>query len=310
MKTTTGIHREDSPLVRSKLTNIDIAIYALYRLGGTERWVHTENVARECYILAPDRFSWELYPEYPAREPGRSALFDARKPKHGALVNGSKVTDEVIYLSAMDEGRYTIAQANAALDKNGRLVEDLISCRQGGEYIVARPEDIDRRLLARELPASAPKKIMAFEAKTGRLLWRKNDHQTVGLVSMSTAVKDGYLVFQNAHQVVCLDTANGAQRWQTKRQTLQARPVWATATLVITDDVVLSADYCAMGLQVNSSNKRGRKQDAKTTAPDAAKKRASELIAYDLTNGRPLWSAPCEDGSHVPNEIFVVDDLV
>lgn len=175
---------------------------------------------------------------------------------------------------------------------------------------VARPEDIDRRLLSRILPASAPKKIMAFDAKTGRLLWRKNDHQTVGLVSMSTAVKDGYFVFQNAGQVVCLNTANGEPRWQTKRQTLQTRPVWATATLVITDDVVLSADYCAMGLQVNSSNKRGRKQDAKTTAPNAVKKRASELIAYDLTSGRPLWSAPCEDGSHVPNEIFVVDDLV
>jgi DNA-directed RNA polymerase subunit beta len=43
----------------------------------------------------------------------------------------------------MDEGRYTVAQANAELDKNGRLVEDLISCRRGGEYLVARPEDID-----------------------------------------------------------------------------------------------------------------------------------------------------------------------
>ena len=100
---------------------------------------------------------------------------------------------------------------------------------------VARPEDIDRRLLAQTLPTSAPKKIMAFDAKTGRLLWRKNDHQTIGLVSMSTAVKDGYLVFQNADQVVCLDTANGEPRWQTKRETLQARPVWATATLVIAD---------------------------------------------------------------------------
>ncbi|MEE9480362.1 MAG: DNA-directed RNA polymerase subunit beta [Kiloniellales bacterium] len=58
-------------------------------------------------------------------------------------VQKGKVTDEVIYLSAMDEGRYTVAQANAELDKNGRLVEDLISCRRGGEYLVARPQDID-----------------------------------------------------------------------------------------------------------------------------------------------------------------------
>jgi len=73
-----------------KLTNIDIAVYALYRLGGAASRVHTEEVAMECYRLAPDRFSWELYPEYPDSEPGRSALFDARKPQSGALVTGSK----------------------------------------------------------------------------------------------------------------------------------------------------------------------------------------------------------------------------
>ncbi|MHC4507859.1 MAG: outer membrane protein assembly factor BamB family protein [Planctomycetota bacterium] len=174
----------------------------------------------------------------------------------------------------------------------------------------SRPEDIDRRLLARELPASVPKKIVAFEAKTGRLLWRKNDRETVGLVSMSAAVKDGYLVFQNADHLVCLDTANGAPRWQTKRQTLQARPVWATATLVIADDVVLSADYRASGLRADSSSKQGTNRNTGTTSLDAAKKRSSELIAYDLASGRPLWSVPCEDGSHVPNEVFVVNDLV
>src|SRR3546814_2734624 len=53
------------------------------------------------------------------------------------------VTDEVRYLSAMEEGRYTIAQANAELDKNGKFVDDLISCRQGGEYIMAMKDSID-----------------------------------------------------------------------------------------------------------------------------------------------------------------------
>jgi hypothetical protein len=76
---------------KSELTNIDIAVYALYRLGGLERRVHTEEVAKGCYDLAPERFSWERYPEYPAREPGRSSLFDARKPKNGALVTGDQV---------------------------------------------------------------------------------------------------------------------------------------------------------------------------------------------------------------------------
>src|SRR3546814_5869715 len=43
----------------------------------------------------------------------------------------------------MEEGRYTIAQANAELDKNGKFVDDLISCRQGGEYIMAMKDSID-----------------------------------------------------------------------------------------------------------------------------------------------------------------------
>src|SRR5882757_236499 len=43
----------------------------------------------------------------------------------------------------MEEGRYTIAQANAQLDAKGKFATDLVSCRKGGEYILARPEDID-----------------------------------------------------------------------------------------------------------------------------------------------------------------------
>jgi DNA-directed RNA polymerase subunit beta len=67
------------------------------------------------------------------------------------------VAEEVIYLSAMDEGRFTIAQANAELDKNGRFVDDLISCRRGGEYLMARAEDI-------ELIDVSPKQLVSVAA--------------------------------------------------------------------------------------------------------------------------------------------------
>src|SRR5258708_16393486 len=58
------------------------------------------------------------------------------------VVNG-RVRDEVGYLSAMEEGRYTVAQANAEIDSRGKFVADLVQCRKGGEYIMARPETID-----------------------------------------------------------------------------------------------------------------------------------------------------------------------
>ena len=59
-----------------------------------------------------------------------------------AVVNG-KVEDEVRYISAMEEGRYTIAQANAQLDKNNKFVEELVPVRRQGDFGLARPEDID-----------------------------------------------------------------------------------------------------------------------------------------------------------------------
>ena len=72
---------------------------------------------------------------------GSTSTASSRAPT-GGWTDG-KVTDEVIYLSAMEEGRYTVAQANAVIDKDGRFTEDLISCRRSGDYLMARSEDID-----------------------------------------------------------------------------------------------------------------------------------------------------------------------
>ena len=49
----------------------------------------------------------------------------------------------MVYLSAMEEGRYTIAQANAELSEDKRFVLDLVSCRQNGDFVLARPETIE-----------------------------------------------------------------------------------------------------------------------------------------------------------------------
>src|SRR6201999_292455 len=54
-----------------------------------------------------------------------------------------RVSDEMIYLSAMEEAHYTVAQANAEIDAKGKFTSELVQCRKGGEYILARPETID-----------------------------------------------------------------------------------------------------------------------------------------------------------------------
>ena len=43
----------------------------------------------------------------------------------------------------MDETKFTIAQANSLIDKNGKFVEELVSCRENLDFILAKPENID-----------------------------------------------------------------------------------------------------------------------------------------------------------------------
>lgn len=70
------------------LSDKDIAVYALYVLGGWQKRIHTEDVALKCYELAPSKFSWVKYPQFPDPTPTRFALEAAKKQKYGALVKG------------------------------------------------------------------------------------------------------------------------------------------------------------------------------------------------------------------------------
>lgn len=78
--------------MRSERKNIlsdkDIAVYALYLLGGWQKRVHTEDIALKCYELAPSKFSWVKYPQFPDPTPARFALEAAKKPENGGLVKG------------------------------------------------------------------------------------------------------------------------------------------------------------------------------------------------------------------------------
>ncbi|MEK7773460.1 MAG: DNA-directed RNA polymerase subunit beta [Deltaproteobacteria bacterium] len=57
-------------------------------------------------------------------------------------VREGKVTNRITYLSALDEEDHVIAQANAPIDKDGRFTSEFISARKGGEFIMARPEEV------------------------------------------------------------------------------------------------------------------------------------------------------------------------
>jgi len=110
------------------------------RAGFEVRDVHPTHYGRICPIETPEGPNIGLI---------NSLATYARVNQYGFIespyrrVMGGQVTDEVVYLSAMDEGRYAIAQANVETDAEGRITVDLTNCRKGGDFVMTRAEDID-----------------------------------------------------------------------------------------------------------------------------------------------------------------------
>ncbi len=110
------------------------------RAGFEVRDVHPTHYGRICPIETPEGPNIGLI---------NSLATFARVNKYGFIespyrrIKDSKMTEEVVYLSAMEEAKYTIAQANAPVDKNGKLIEDLIVCRHAGETVMVPRDRVD-----------------------------------------------------------------------------------------------------------------------------------------------------------------------
>ncbi len=68
--------------------NRELVVYVLSLLGAESRRVHTEEIAVKCHEMFPASFSWTRYTDLPDKDIVRVALTDARKTRHGALVDG------------------------------------------------------------------------------------------------------------------------------------------------------------------------------------------------------------------------------
>src|SRR5229473_2819648 len=110
------------------------------RAGFEVRDVHPTHYGRICPIETPEGPNIGLI---------NSLATYARVNKYGFVetpyrkVKDGRVTSEVVYLSAMEEGRYYVAQANVALDAKQRFTEDLIVCRHAGDVLMITPDRVD-----------------------------------------------------------------------------------------------------------------------------------------------------------------------
>ena len=124
------------------------------RAGFEVRDVHPTHYGRVCPIETPEGPNIGLI---------NSLASFARVNKYGFIetpyrrVRDAKVTDEVIYMSATEEMKYTIAQANAKLDDEGKFINDLVSTRKSGEYMLNPAESV-------ELIDVSPKQLVSVAA--------------------------------------------------------------------------------------------------------------------------------------------------
>ncbi len=110
------------------------------RAGFEVRDVHPTHYGRICPIETPEGPNIGLI---------NSLSTYAKINKYGFIespykrVKNGVVENNIEYLSAMEETKYTIAQANSKVDKNGKIKEDLVSCRQNLNFILSKPANID-----------------------------------------------------------------------------------------------------------------------------------------------------------------------
>ncbi len=110
------------------------------RAGFEVRDVHPTHYGRVCPIETPEGPNIGLI---------NSLACYARANEYGFLetpyrrVENGRVTDQIQYLSAIEEGKFVIAQANATVDGNGRLLDELVSCRHQNEFTLSTPDQID-----------------------------------------------------------------------------------------------------------------------------------------------------------------------
>ncbi|SNX59434.1 DNA-directed RNA polymerase subunit beta [Nitrosomonas ureae] len=110
------------------------------RAGFEVRDVHPTHYGRVCPIETPEGPNIGLI---------NSLALYARTNEYGFIetpysrVKNSQVTDEIDYLSAIEEGNFMIAQANAELDHNHRLISEIVSCRYKNEFALSSPDRIE-----------------------------------------------------------------------------------------------------------------------------------------------------------------------
>ncbi|MDR1233988.1 MAG: DNA-directed RNA polymerase subunit beta [Holosporales bacterium] len=140
------------------------------RAGFDVRDVHPTHYARLCPIETPEGQNIGLI---------NSLASYAKINKYGFIespykrVIDGKITDEIVYLTATEEGKYSVAQAGIAIDNDGYIVDDFVVCRRAGEVGLRPKSDVS-------FVDISPKQVVSVAAALIPFL--ENDEATRGLM--------------------------------------------------------------------------------------------------------------------------------
>ena len=129
------------------------------RAGFEVRDVHPTHYGRLCPIETPEGPNIGLINSFACYS--RTNTFGFIESPYRKVIKG-KVTNDIIYLSAIDEGEHIIAQANAVLDKSGKFADDLVPVRHNGDSALMSPERIDLMDVAPQQVVSVAASLIPF----------------------------------------------------------------------------------------------------------------------------------------------------
>ena len=110
------------------------------RAGFEVRDVHPTHYGRICPIETPEGPNIGLISSLATFS--RVNKYGFLESPYRKLIKGI-VTDKIEYLSAIEEEKFTIAQANIQIDKDGRITDELVACRKSLNFILSKPDSVD-----------------------------------------------------------------------------------------------------------------------------------------------------------------------
>ncbi len=174
------------------------------------------------------------------------------------------------------------------------------------------PKDYQSMYVARARPG-LQKTLMAVDPETGRVLWRKTDKDTLGVLPVTLVADANKVYFQSRNCVIALDKNSGQQKWKSPRRSAESRPSNFSPALLVYKDVVISVDNLP-------APQKGKKQPAEAELVEqeniawsfnaGATAIKGELVAFAADTGKQLWTTDAMAAYGAQMDCFVVDDLV